>query len=163
QRQREVTELTEKKDKELTSLKKERDTEVSLLKDRLKMGRQPSEMMAIWLPLVRAAAGTEVSEKAAYDANLVIKEAGTPAALKARAELVLGLALRNQEKFAEAKPVLEKAAAELKDDNELQAAAENALKETAQPAVYFTNKAEGLQNRGQLQEALAVLDHGIMT
>jgi tetratricopeptide (TPR) repeat protein len=160
---REVADITEKKDKELTTLKKERDTEVTLLKDRLKMTRQPTEMMAIWLPMMREGAGKDVSEKAANDAILVLKDEKAPPELKARANLVLGLALRNQEKFAEARPVLEKAVADLKGENDLARAAETALKEVSQPAVYYTAKATALQNAGQLGEAVAVLDRGIAT
>ena len=120
-------------------------------------------MLTYWLPLLRDRSQVDLASKAAVDAARVADDAEATPAEKARAAAVLGLALRNQGKFSEAKVALEKAKAGLAPaDTEWRDRVEAALKDT-DPAAYYVTRARQLQNQGKSAEAAAELDKAYET
>src|SRR5262249_21441677 len=93
---------------------REMQAEVNRAKEQLDQRWQPTEMLAVWLPVLNNRGNRALATKAIADANRVLSDDKATAGQKAQAQAVLGLALRNQEKFAEAKAALEKAKAGLK-------------------------------------------------
>ena len=133
--------------------------EANRYREQLAQRWRPNEMLTYWFPLLRDRTRSEIAAKAAVDAARVADDAEATPAEKARAEAVLGLALRNQGKFAEAKAALEKAKAGLVPaDAEWRDRVEAALKDVADPAAYFVARAEELQNQGKAAEAVAELE-----
>jgi tetratricopeptide (TPR) repeat protein len=73
--------------------------------------------------------------------------------------VVLGLALRNEGKFPAAKAALEKARAGLQgDNNPWLIRATEALAEVSDPAGWYARRAQALHDRGQSDQALALLN-----
>jgi hypothetical protein len=134
--------------------------EVTDAKSQLKERWTPQELLAYWRPLLEANTTPDTALAATKDANRVLADRNADAATKGRAETVLGLALRNQEKFDAAKTTLEKALPDL-GDNVWRVTAQTALKEVSDPAATFRTKAEALRDRGRDDEALALLDHAL--
>jgi tetratricopeptide (TPR) repeat protein len=78
------------------------------------------------------------------------------------AEVLNGLALRNQGKFAEAKSVLEKAKAALpKDDKVFQDAVDAALKAVSNLGAAYLAQADALQKQGRYEDAAAALTRAV--
>ncbi|HEY7158305.1 MAG TPA: tetratricopeptide repeat protein, partial [Gemmataceae bacterium] len=122
-------------------------------------GRLGSEdMMPLWrLLLEQNRNRTDLASKAVQDAARVQTGPGATMAQKGEAQIVKGLALRNNEKFAEAKTALE-AGRMAVDRGEWLMTAEVALREVSDPAAYYAVQARELSDRGQLDTALALLD-----
>jgi tetratricopeptide (TPR) repeat protein len=82
--------------------------------------------------------------------------------MSAHAEVLKGLALRNQDKYAEAKTALEKAKAALaKDDKAFQEAADTGLKEVSNLGAAYTARADALHKQGKYDDAIAALTRAI--
>jgi hypothetical protein len=133
--------------------------EVAGIRDQLAQRWRPGEMLTFWLPVLNDRSRRDLAGRAALDARRVADDASASPAEKARAEAVLGLALRNQGKPAEAKAALEKARAGLApSDVEWRERVEAALKEVADPTTYYLARADELASRGQPAEAVAELE-----
>jgi hypothetical protein len=140
---------------------RELQAEVNRIKEQLAQRRQPEELLPIWLPALQNR-NRPFALKAAEDARAVLNDAAAKPLDKVHAQAILGLALRNQEKFAEAKEALEKAKAGLKTgDNPWVARTEEALKEVSDPASSFLTRAATLESRGQFPQALTLLNRGL--
>jgi hypothetical protein len=126
----------------------------------LKTRSKPEDMLAVWLPLLEQdQARQEFAARAAQDAQRVESDPAATPADKARAEAIRGLALRNEGKFAEAKAALQKASAGLKgDNNPWLIRAREALAEVSDPAAWYARRAQALHDRGQSDQALALLN-----
>jgi hypothetical protein len=161
-----VKEIVQLKDvqeagKIIRGLKDDRDhltAERDGLKTALQQRWEPAQMLTFWMPLLREEARKELAEDAIQDADRVLKVDKGPAAVKARAHVVRGLALLNEEKYPEAKAELAQAQADLpKDDAAWTKAAEAALKEASDPPAWFAARAETLHREGRDEQAAAVL------
>ncbi len=137
-------------------IRRQRD-EITQLSASLKASRPPEEMLPLWLLLLDENRGrAELASQAAMDVERVKTDPKAPPARKGEAEVVRGLALRNADKFDEAKSVLQAARGAV-DKGEWLIRADAALKEVSNPAAYFGRQAQDLYNRGRMDAALAVL------
>jgi hypothetical protein len=137
------------------SLEERVDRDEAALRERWK----PEEMLSFWLPLLDSNRDRDDLAKGALaDARRVqADEAATPAD-RARAEIIRGLALRNEEQFAEAKVALEKGLGGLGGDrNPFIGQAEAALKMVENPGAWYAAQARILQGQGKSDEALEFL------
>jgi tetratricopeptide (TPR) repeat protein len=129
----------------------------------LKQRWTPEEMLNVWLPLLEQDRGRkEFAAQAEQDVARVLRDPAATAAEKARAEVIRGLALRNQEKFAAAKEALEKGTAGLPGDKTpWLVRAQEAMEEVSNPAAWFAREADKLNDRGRTNEALQVLGRAL--
>jgi hypothetical protein len=131
--------------------------ELERLAASLKERWKPEEMLPLWLLLLdENRTRTDLAHQAGKDVDRVTADKSVSKARKGEAAVVLGLALRNTDKFAEAKKMLEAARSSI-DKGEWLVHAEAALKEVSDPAAYFGKQAQTLYDRGRMDEALAVL------
>jgi hypothetical protein len=122
---------------------------------------KPEEMLPLWLLLLDENRDrVELTTFAAKDVDRVTANPQASQMRKGEAAIILGLALRNTEKFSDAKKVLE-AGRKAVDKGEWLARADAALKEVSNPTAYFTQQAQTLYDRGRMQAALAVLDRAM--
>jgi tetratricopeptide (TPR) repeat protein len=136
-------------------------SDIARLTASLKERWRPEEMMSFWrLLLEQNRSRAELSGQARMDVQRVKADQAATPAQKGQADVVLGLALRNDEKFAEAKTVLETARSAV-DMGDWLVSANAALKEVSDPASYFAAQAQRLYDTGQMDAALAVLDHAM--
>ncbi len=146
--------------KELTEARDQVTALTARHKEELAERWQPSEMLTVWLPLLEDRSSKEWAAKAVQDAKRVLKD-GT-SAQKAHAEVVRGLALRNEEKYDEAKTALDKAKAELpKDDTVWHSAVDAALSEIKDPGAIYVARADALEKKGEYEEAVKALTHAV--
>jgi len=139
---------------------RQRDT-ITQLSAALKERRKPEEMLPLWLLLLDEARNrTDWAVQARADAQRVLTNPQTTAEQKGEAQIVQGLALRNTEKFSEAKALLE-AGRSAVDKGEWRDRAAAALKEVSDPAAYFTRQAQELYDHGQMEAALALLTRAL--
>jgi len=151
----------ELKDQE-TRLTAQRVMEVGALTAQLKERWLPAEMLTLWLPLLRDRNRPDLPVKAVLDVNRVLADARAPVDLKAKAQLIEGLALRNQEKYAEAKVKLAEGLQGInKDERGWIEEARLALQEVTNPAAFLLLVADTLANEGRMLEALDRLNRGI--
>jgi hypothetical protein len=129
----------------------------------LKQRWRPEEMLAFWLPLLEQDRNRkDLSAKAVLDAERVQKDPEATPASRAHAEVIRGLALRNEEKFPAAREALQKAQEDLKGDRDVWVTrTEEALKEVSDPAGWYASRAEVLHNQGKSDEALALLGRAV--
>jgi tetratricopeptide (TPR) repeat protein len=140
------------------AIRQHRD-EIAQLTSSLKERWQPEEMLPLWLLLLDENRNrAELAGQATKDVERVTTDPRAPMARKGEAAIVLGLALRNTEKFSEAKTVLEAARGSV-DKGEWLARADAAFKDVSDPSAYFGRQAQELYDRGRMDEALAVLAH----
>jgi len=152
--------------KRLIDVAKSRDPQGTLRRQSEEMARlsaalkerwRPEEMLPLWLLLLDENRNqSELARKATMDAQRVLANPQATAGQRGAAEVVLGLALRNTEKLAEAKTILETARNSV-DKEEWLAYANSALRELSRPAAYFTSQAQDLYDRGRMEAALTVL------
>ncbi len=158
---RKVVDIAKMKDPQGTISQQRRD--IAQLTASLKERWRPEEMMPFWLLMLDQNRGrAELATKATLDVERVKGDQTATPAHKGEAEVVLGLALRNTEKFAEAKTVLESARGAV-DKGDWLLRADAALKEVSEPATYFARQAQLLYDRGEMDAALAILDHALKT
>jgi hypothetical protein len=135
--------------------------EIGQLSAALRERWQPEEMLPLWrLLLDENRNQTDLAGKAMRDAQRVLADPQATAAQRGEAELVMGLALRNTERFAEAKTMLE-VARRVVNREEWLAPADAALKEVSNPAAYFASQAQLWYDHGRMEAALAVLARGM--
>jgi hypothetical protein len=139
--------------------------ERDLAADRAKLKErwEPDEMLPVWLAVLREQRDRkDLAERATRDAERVLAAPSATPVQKARAEVIRGLALRNEEKFDEARPKLEKARGVLADaKGPWVVAADAALREVADPAAFYADRAEALQNKGRAADALTTANEGL--
>jgi tetratricopeptide (TPR) repeat protein len=132
--------------------------EIDRLTAALKGRLRSEEMMPLWRLLLEQNRGrTDLASQAAQDAARVQTGPEATTAQKGESQIVQGLALRNNEKFPEAKAALE-AGRMTVDRGEWLMTAEAALREVSDPAAYYGMQAQELSDRGQLDAALTLLD-----
>ncbi len=136
---------------------------VSIQEGQLKERWRPEEMLTFWLPLMEQDRDRkDLAAKALQDVGRVLKDPEATPADRAHAEVIRGLALRNDQKFAAAQEALRKAQEDLKGDrNAWTTQAEGALKEVSDPAGWYASQAEGLHNQGKSSEALELLGRAV--
>jgi hypothetical protein len=155
--QKEVTRLNDAHKKQVDQLNDRHTGEVTQLSNQLAQRWKPAELLNAWRAALEEREQKELAKQAEADARRVLANPMATPEHKAQAEVIEGLALRNQSKYAEAKAALEKGKAALPKDSPWQATANAALKEVSDPAAYVGLTIEDLQNRGKPEEALALL------
>lgn len=127
----------------------------------------PEKKLDTWISLFhnRGSNNSRDISKANKDAQWVLSpDAKAGPDLKAKAEYLEGLLLRNQQEYADARQHLQaalKQAAGLKPQPEWLTAAETALKELSEPSAYYLPLALNLRKTGRLEEALKELNTGL--
>ena len=145
------------------------ESEVVANRAKLKQRWAPEEMLTFWLPILQDnRSRPDLGAKAEQDAARVLADDAASQVQKGRALTIRGLALRNEEKFDEAKPVLQKATAALAKTALAPKAdwlrqAEEALSEVSNPAASLAQRSDTLAARGKTAEALALLERAIKT
>ncbi len=139
--------------------------ERELAADRARLAQrwEPAQMLPVWLPLLDQERGrADLASRADQDARRVLGDPAATAEQKGQALLIQGLVLRNEQKFREAVPVLEKARGALGGSRgEAPARCEAALKEAADPAAAVAARASRLEAQGKDEEARAVIARGL--
>jgi len=141
-------------------------TEVNYYRLREPFILTPVRQLDTWLALLqdRSFNNLKSLDAAMKDAAYVrSKDAKAGADVRAKALYVTALALRNQEKYADARGTLEQAAKEaanLKDAPWTNLAAQS-LKELTDSSAYYLPFATGLEEQGNLKGALGALDTGL--
>jgi tetratricopeptide (TPR) repeat protein len=142
-----------------------RKLEGELAADRVKLKDrwEPSQMLSFWLAILQGdRSRTDLGASALREVERVMSDPEAPAAIKGRALTIQGLVLRNEEKFAEAKPILEKAQDMLGDSaSDWRKQAAEALAEVTNPGADLARKADVLVAQGRQAEALALLNRGL--
>jgi tetratricopeptide (TPR) repeat protein len=143
----------------IRKIEKELAARRGALKDRW----EPQEMLNFWLPLLQDQRDRkDLADKAVKDADRVLAARGTGAVLRGRAQVIRGLALRNEARYPQAKAMLEKARVNLADaGGPWPGALKEALREVSDPARFYARQAEALLNRGRSDEALTALNRGL--
>jgi tetratricopeptide (TPR) repeat protein len=135
--------------------------QIAQLSETLKERRRPEEMLPLWLLLLDENRNrSDLVEQARTDVERVKKDPSATPAQKGEAAVVLGLALRNAEKFSEAKTVLEAARGAV-DKGEWVSRAAAALAEVSHPSAYYARQAQALYDRGRIEPALETLAHAM--
>ena len=124
----------------------------------------PEQMLTFWLPLLRERGRRDLADDAITDADRVLDDDAAAPAAKARALAVRGIALRDQEKYADAKADLEQAKKDLPvADGEWVLETEMALAEASDPSAYFASRAEAFRQEGRAAQAFALLNRALET
>ncbi len=125
---------------------------------RLKQAKLPADMLDLWQQQLRIGGGAELAAAATADAGKVSADPDAAPALKGKAIALKGLALWSQEKFAEAKPVLQKALTDLDPGAAVwRERVTNALEEASDPLAFYTQRAETLKKAGDTDAALEAM------
>jgi tetratricopeptide (TPR) repeat protein len=137
--------------------------ELAVDRAKLKERWEPEQMLAFWLAALQSdRSRTDLNASALRDVERVMREPGASEAIKGRALTIRGLVLRNEEKFAEAKPVLKSAKEALGDSaGAWLKQATDALAEVSNPGADLARKADALVVQGRQDEALALLNRGL--
>ncbi len=160
-RLKEVNAIQDKLVKEIDRINKERLNDTVNLRKELNQRRPVTEMLSVWVPILERG-DREQSQRAVADVQFVLGDMTARPEFKAQAKTVLGLALRNIDKFAEARMALTESLAELPADaRDWRTTAQMTLKEVSDPAGYFITQAGEHRNRRETQQARALLDRGI--
>lgn len=162
QRVQEVAQLKMANLKAIAQLNSQREQEQAALKKSLAIRKAPGELMPLWLPILQENTGPEQAKQAQADAASAIIDPGSTPAVKAQAGVINGLAMRNQDLFAQAeKPLSEALAALPAQDKTWRKAAESAIEDVKDPARYYENRFERLKKQGRNLAARQMLDRAI--
>jgi tetratricopeptide (TPR) repeat protein len=141
------------------------ESELAADRAKLKERWEPDQMMNFWLAILQGGrSSTDLENSALADVERILSDPASSEAQKGRALTIRGLVLRNRDRFAEAKPDLEKAKVALaatKGSWIKEASA--ALNEVVNPSGDLAGKAEALVSQGKQDEALKVLTRGLKT
>jgi tetratricopeptide (TPR) repeat protein len=139
------------------------DAQVRRDEEELRRRRRPEELLPRWLTLLDQNRDRhDLAAQAQEDAARVSSDPGTSPADRARGQVVLGLALRNEGQFAEARAALEKGLAGLRGDRDpFRRAAEEALRQVSAPGVWLASQARQQLEEGRTTEALALLNQAL--
>jgi hypothetical protein len=124
---------------------------------------RPEEMLGVWLPLLDNERGRrDLAERAAQDAERVRHDERATEADRARADVIRGLALRNEGRFDEAKAALEQGLSGLRGDRTpFVGRAETALREASDPGAWLAQQARQLYEAGRPDAAAAFLNRAL--
>src|ERR1700730_16344158 len=107
-------------------------------------------MLTCWMPIVRDSDRVDLAGDAIMDADRVLNDDRSTAADKARAHAVKGMALRDEEKYGEARAELAMSIKALpKDDAPWRDETETALTAASDPSAYLLARAETLHKAGR--------------
>ncbi len=136
--------------------------QIEVVDKKLKESRQPAEMLDYWRTLMEKKGQAELEKKAAEDVEKVMVDASANPELKARAEVLKGITLRNQGKYVEAKALLEKGKAALNaGDIAWKLQADVALKEANDPVTYFVELSKKQESMNQIEDSINSLSKAI--
>ena len=136
--------------------------QIEVVDKKLKESRQPGEMLDYWRTLMEKKGQGELEKKATEDVEKVMVDPEANPELKARAEVLKGITLRNQGKYVEAKALLEKGKAALNaGDIAWKLQADVALKEANDPVTYFVELSEKQESMNQIDESVNSLSKAI--
>ena len=136
--------------------------QIEVVDKKLKESRQPAEMLDYWRTLMEKKGQGELEKKATEDVEKVIADASSTPDLKARAEVLKGITLRNQGKYVEAKALLEKGKAALNaGDIAWKLQADIALKEANDPVTHFVELSKKQESMNQIVESVNSLSKAI--
>ena len=136
--------------------------QIEVVDKKLKESRQPAEMLDYWRTLMEKKGQGELEKKATEDVEKVIADTSSTPDLKARAEVLKGITLRNQGKYVEAKALLEKGKAALNaGDIAWKLQADIALKEANDPVTHFVELSKKQESMNQIVESVNSLSKAI--
>ena len=136
--------------------------QIEVVDKKLKESRQPGEMLDYWRTLMEKKGQGELEKKATEDVEKVMVDAAANPELKARAEVLKGITLRNQGKYVEAKALLEKGKAALNaGDIAWKLQADIALKEANDPVSHFVELSKKQESMNQIIESVNSLSKAI--
>ena len=136
--------------------------QIEVVDKKLKESRQPGEMLDYWRTLMEKKGQGELEKKATEDVEKVMVDAAANPELKARAEVLKGITLRNQGKYVEAKALLEKGKAALNaGDIAWKLQADVALKEANDPVTHFVELSKKQESMNQIVESVNSLSKAI--
>jgi hypothetical protein len=136
--------------------------QIEVVDKKLKESRQPGEMLDYWRTLMEKKGQGELEKKATEDVEKVMVDAAANPELKARAEVLKGIILKNQSKYVEAKALLEKGKAALNaGDIAWKLQADVALKEANDPVSHFVELSEKQESMNQIVESVNSLSKAI--
>jgi len=136
--------------------------QIEVVDKKLKESRQPAEMLEYWRALMEKKGQSELEKKATEDVEKVMVDASSTPELKARAEVLKGITLRNQGKYVEAKALLEKGKAALNAaDIAWKLQADIALKEANDPVTHFVELSKKQESMNQIVESVSSLSKAI--
>jgi hypothetical protein len=136
--------------------------QIEVVDKKLKESRQPGEMLEYWRTLMEKKGQGELEKKATEDVEKVMVDAAANSELKARAEVLKGIILKNQSKYVEAKALLEKGKAALNaGDIAWKLQADVALKEANDPVSHFVELSEKQESMNQIVESVNSLSKAI--
>lgn len=136
--------------------------QIEVVDKKLKESRQPGEMLDYWRTLMEKKGQAELEKKATEDVEKVMVDAAANPELKARAEVLKGITLRNQGKYVEAKALLEKGKAALNaGDIAWKLQADIALKEANDPVTHFVELSKKQESMNQIVESVNSLSKAI--
>ena len=136
--------------------------QIEVVDKKLKESRQPGEMLDYWRTLMEKKGQGELEKKATEDVEKVMVDAAANPELKARAEVLKGITLRNQGKYVEAKALLEKGKAGLNaGDIAWKLQADVALKEANDPVTHFVELSKKQESMNQIVESVSSLSKAI--
>ena len=136
--------------------------QIEVVDKKLKESRQPGEMLDYWRTLMEKKGQGELEKKATEDVEKVMVDPAANPELKARAEVLKGIILKNQSKYVEAKALLEKGKAALNaGDIAWKLQADVALKEANDPVTHFVELSEKQESMNQIDESVSSLSKAI--
>jgi hypothetical protein len=136
--------------------------QIEVVDKKLKESRQPAEMLDYWRTLMEKKGQGELEKKAAEDVEKVMVDASANSDLKARAEVLRGIILKNQSKYVEAKAALDKGKAALNaGDIAWKLQADVALKEANDPVTHFVELSKKQESMNQIVESVNSLSRAI--
>ena len=136
--------------------------QIEVVDKKLKESRQPGEMLDYWRTLMEKKGQGELEKKATEDVEKVMVDPAANPELKARAEVLKGIILKNQSKYVEAKALLEKGKAALNaGDIAWKLQADVALKEANDPVTHFVELSEKQESMNQIDESVNSLSKAI--
>ena len=136
--------------------------QIEVVDKKLKESRQPAEMLEYWRALMEKKGQGELEKKATEDVEKVMVDPAANPELKARAEVLKGIILKNQSKYVEAKALLEKGKAALNaGDIAWKLQADVALKEANDPVSHFVELSEKQESMNQIVESVNSLSKAI--
>ena len=136
--------------------------QIEVVDKKLKESRQPAEMLDYWRTLMEKKGQGELEKKATEDVEKVMVDASANSDLKARAEVLKGITLRNQGKYVEAKALLEKGKAALNaGDIAWKLQADIALKEANDPVTHFVELSKKQESMNQIVDSVSSLSKAI--
>ncbi|MEI7853742.1 MAG: hypothetical protein WCJ06_08545 [Planctomycetota bacterium] len=136
--------------------------QIEVVDKKLKESRQPDEMLEYWRALMEKKGQGDLEKKATEDVEKVMVDPSSTPKLKAQAEVLKGITLRNQGKYVEAKALLEKGKAALNaGDIDWKIQADIALKEANDPVTHFVELSKKQEEMNQIDESVSSLSKAI--